>query len=266
MATEPTTSGAGQATDPATQTDAENVQSSDGTQNTAQEQQAKTFTQDDVDKTISARLRREQQKYDEKLAEVTKRAEEASQIAKQYQEKEEAAKRESEEKEKEKLLQKGEFEKARELEKRQHEEQLKREVDTRLKLEAELTAIRKTHEETQVEYQLTRLLDTASSDPDAAGALVRKEYQIDLDPKTHTLVFNGDPSLTPQDVVKTFLARHPVLARSEFAGTSGSGAAAQKGSTAGKRTFTLDQLADSSFMKEHAKEIDQAYREGRITS
>lgn len=242
------------------------TQPSDETQNT-DAKGSPTFSDEQqrvIDEMIKGRIGRVKERADEEKGALKKQLDDTLSQLTQYREKEDAVRREIEDKEREKALQKGEYEKVIALEKQRYEAQLKKEQDERAAKEARLQQLEQDLYATKVDNALFAILTTDAVDPDAAVALLKRDYTITFDATTGKVAVNGDPDISLPSIVQEFLAKRPYLAKGQFAGKAGGGTTTTKGAPAGPTTFTKEQLHDAAFYQEHRAEIHEAMKQGKL--
>lgn len=218
----------------------------------------KALSQADIDAAIEKRLAREKAKRDEETSALKKLIEERDSILASYRDKEEAQKREQEEKERKRLEERGEFEKLLALEKKNYEDHLKKVEEEKQKYAQDLETTRKRIEETRVDSALLAEAAKLAFDPDDVVALIKRKHRVAVDPATDRITIDGDPTTSPEEIVRAFLNQKPHLAKSQFSGKAGAGSAAQPPSA--PFTFTMENLRDPKFIAEHESEIRDALK------
>jgi len=251
-------SGAAPQTDPQTPPVVEDKdkQAPDGEKKTEAEIAADA-EQKRIDAIVQERVAREQKKQ----AELQKQNDELAAFKRQAEEEKAKLQAEKEEREKARLLEKGEFEKVIDIERKQH-------IDTVQKLKDEIAAEKRKNEEFQLKDRsrtIDEKLREASIDAKNAqhlALLLKADHTFTVDDNGH-LVIDGDPTRSLKDLVSSFLANNPELAKGKYEGKTGSGS--QTPPPAGSQTFTAAQIKDPAFYKANQAAIDLAAKEGRIT-
>lgn len=262
MADEPQNTAATVPTPGTTPVAADTEQPSDETKNT----EAKTFTQDDIDRTVKDRLAREKVIADKRSADLQAQLNDLAEFKKKAEEERAQLEKEREQKETEKQLAKGEYEAVMKRSEERYQESLKKESQRAQEIAAERDTLRTELEKTKIDTAMLGVASNLAVNAQQVVHLLKMEHTISLDPRTNQVLVDGDADTPLDKIVQRFLDKNPHLAKSQYDGKTGAGTPPRGATspTPGGRIYTRAEMSDQDFYRANRADILKAQREGRI--